>query len=338
MENAPTITNDTEPVDSAPDAGADSIGASMEAAYDRVNPDQGSEPESGHVSSDEEYTESFEPEQPAETVESTGVRMPQAWSKEQAEVWNSLTSDAQRYVAERELQAQRRISELGNLAKRGDWIEEFESYRSHGAVPLGNDGQPLSASQVVESALEFDHLLRQNPVETIARLAHAHGVDLGGLAGVQAPQGVDPQYIRQQVLDEVAQQQAQQQAHQYAAKEQWLRGELERYTAGKEDYWDKIEGEIIAQVSLLRSMNPARLQSDPLPVLKEAEQRALRITGLDPDAKSKAAEQKKKADEARRLASMNVGRCGVSGRSSVSNQSWETTLADTYDKIHSYRR
>jgi hypothetical protein len=85
-------------------------------------------------------------------------------------------------------------------------------------------------------------------------------------------------------------------------------------------------------------MNPTKAESDPLGLLRDAEKRALKQLGIDPDEKSKLAEQKKKADEARRLQSMNVGRRGLGGRSSTTNQSWDQTLADTYDRIHNFRR
>jgi hypothetical protein len=69
---------------------------------------------------------------------------------------------------------------------------------------------------------------------------------------------------------------------------------------GKE-YWARIEDEVIAQVHALKSMNPKKAASDPLGLLRDAEKRALKQVGIDPDEKTKAAEAKKKADDARRL-------------------------------------
>src|SRR5262245_50640596 len=40
--------------------------------------------------------------------------MPQSWAAERAEMWGKLDRSAQDYIAQRELEAQRKISELGN--------------------------------------------------------------------------------------------------------------------------------------------------------------------------------------------------------------------------------
>jgi hypothetical protein len=87
---------------------------------------------------------------------------------------------------------------------------------------------------------------------------------------------------------------------------------------------------------LLGSRLPQSVKCRHRPV-EEAEQRALKQLGIDPDEKTKLAEQKKKADQARRLASLNVGHRGL-GRAVTQSQSWEETLRDTYDRIHDYRK
>jgi hypothetical protein len=84
-------------------------------------------------------------------------------------------------------------------------------------------------------------------------------------------------------------------------------------------------------------MNPAKAASDPLGLLRDAEKRALKQLGIDPDATSKAAEAKRKADQAKRLASMNVGKSSL-GRAVSANQSWEETMADAYDRATNHRR
>jgi hypothetical protein len=356
MESEVTTISDSEPADTSSDAGAD-IGETMEAVYDAHNPGHADQPhlsgeESEHVSSDEVQGESFAPEQPAETVEPpTDVRMPQAWSKEQAAVWNSLTPDAQRYIAERELQAQRRISELGHLAKQqpsnDDFGQQFESIRAQGLVPLGDDGQPLSAPQVIESALAFDQALRQSPAEAITALAAAHNVDLAALAGAQG-HGPKVEYdqfqqayntFQQELARQKADHQAilQQQQQDQAARYQWVSSAIDQFASGKE-HWSAIEDEVIHQAAVLKSRDPARAASDPLGLLHEAEQRALKVKGIDPDTKKKSVQAKKIADQAKRMASLNVGKRGLDSRSSTATQSWDQTLADVYDRIHNYRR
>jgi hypothetical protein len=116
----------------------------MEAVYDSHHGSDQDSDASEYVSNETETlpTENFAPEQPVETP--TSLQMPQAWGKSQEAIWNGLTPDAQRYVAQRELEAQRRISELGHLAKHGDVGQTFESYKAQGLVPHGEDGQPLT--------------------------------------------------------------------------------------------------------------------------------------------------------------------------------------------------
>jgi hypothetical protein len=350
MEDVQTITEDTAPADTSPDSDTSptsdaDMTAEMGQIFDAHNPGSDNEP-SEHVDEVDSTESSADTEQPVETVESpTSVRMPQAWSKEQAEVWNSLTPDAQRYVAQRELEAQRRISELGHLAKQqpgiDDFGQQFESIRAQGLVPLGDDGQPLSAPQVVESALAFDQALRQNPAEAITALAQAHGLNLAELAGVQGS-AADVEYLQQSyaTLQQQVEQQRlaiqQQQQADYAAREAWLAGEIEKYTAGKE-YWPSIESEVIHQTAVLRQANPSRAQLDPLGLLREAEQRALKVQGVDTDAKKRVAETKRKADQAKRIASLNV-RSRAFSSASPAGQSWEETMAQAYDRATNHRR
>jgi hypothetical protein len=347
-------TNDTGPADTSPDSGAD-IGSTMEAVYDAHNPDQESEP-SEYVSNEPrrsadaalELQENPEDE-PSEIESPPGSQMPLSWGKDREALWSNLDPQTQAFIAQRELEAQRRISELGRTAKHGDIGEAFEHYRAQGVIPLGENGEPLSAPEVLESALAFDRQLRTDPAAAITALANAHGVSLAALAGVQSEWEQTYGNLQQELQKQRAeieqwqqqhaqyeQQLQQQRQQQYAAREQWMAGELEKFTSGKA-YWSTIEDEVIRQVEVVRSMAPARLQSDPLSVLKEAEQRALRVMGVDPDEKSKLAEAKKKADQAKRLASMNVGRRGIAGKSAGSG-SWEETLADTYDRIHNFGR
>jgi hypothetical protein len=306
--------HDAEP-DTPPDDGPGTVRETMGKVWDDKDTEQSPVPE------------------PETTESPTGVRMPQAWSKEQAAVWNGLTPDAQAYIAERELQAQRRISELGTLAKGGEVHQVFEHYRNQGLVPLDDSsGELISATRLIESALELDYALRQSPAQVIHALANAHGVDLGQ---AQAPQGVDANLIRQQVYAEISQQQAWQQQQEQAVRARWLLNELDSFTKDK-PYWDKIEDEVMAQVHALKMINPAAVNNDPIGLLRQAEKRALRQTGIDPDEGATKAAAKRKADEAKRISSMNVGRKSL-GRAVSSSQNWEETLANTYDKIHGMR-
>jgi hypothetical protein len=348
MDDAPITTEmATDVADTHPPTTDAEMTSTMATVYDSHHAEE-SEP-SGYVEHGPDSTETYE--QPVETPQSpTGLPMPRSWSASQASVWNSLSPEAQAYVAKRDDEQHRKITELGRKAAEstGEVGQIYEEFRSRGQIPLGEDGREISATQVVRSALDFDQALRQSPAAVIQALAQAHGVKLVE-PGAQGPHVDLEQW--QRAYGEVAQQLErikadhagwqQQTAHQqqqaYDARVQWLAGELNSYFADK-PHWPQIENEVIAQVQALLSQNPART-SDPMGLLRDAEKRAMKITGIDPDAKTKqaaaAAEQKRKADEARRLASLNAK--SRSGRSPSETRDIWDTMANTYDRINGGR-
>jgi len=144
------------------------------------------------------------------------------------------------------------------------------------------------------TALKFDQALRRDPANVIARLAQAHNVDLGQFGGPQVNENQIRQQLHQQIQAEYQQAIAQQQQQQYAAREQWLMGELQRFADSKKEYWnDKIESEVARQISALKSTDGARVEQDPLWAIKEAHDRALTQLGIE--SKEKLAERQRKA-------------------------------------------
>src|SRR5262249_19737840 len=91
--------------------------------------------------------------------------MPQAWGQDKSELWGKLDRSAQEYIAERELQAQQKISELGNQAKASSLDEVIGKYSAH--IPRGPDGQAMSPPAVLESLLQAHYTLEQNPAAAI---------------------------------------------------------------------------------------------------------------------------------------------------------------------------
>ena len=70
--------------------------------------------------------------------------------------------------------------------------------------------------------------------------------------------------------------------------------------------------------------------ADPCAV-KEAEERALKIAGIEPQGKDRTLESMRKAHEAKRIASLNVGSKGLG--KPHSGQTIEQTLRDTYKRM-----
>jgi hypothetical protein len=182
----------------------------------------------------------------------------------------------------------------------------------------------LTAHQKIES----------NPAAAIQLLAQQYGVDLAAFGRPE----VDPiTQIRQQeraaVQSEFQQMLAQQQAQQETARVQYLTEELESFAKGK-DYWPKIEGEVAHQIFAMKSMNEQRVLANPIGAMKEAEERALKIVGIDPKAGDKEIERKRKADAAKRLAAINVGSRGFGGTPKSHGQTLEQTMRDVYHRIN----
>jgi predicted chitinase len=174
-------------------------------------------------------------------------------------------------------------------------------------------------------------------------LARACGVDLARLA--EAP--VDPiQQVQQQARQEIerARQQEresilaqlqQQQQQQAAAYEQQLADFIGQFKADKPN-WDEIESDLVYHVHALRATNPGL---PPHEILKTAYDRALASRPeADPRAKESAqkelAERKRKANEAKRLASLNVKSMIGAAPKSVGKDMY-AEMADIYDRVAS---
>jgi hypothetical protein len=125
---------------------------------------------------------------------------------------------------------------------------------------------------------------------------------------------------------------AQQQAQQRAQREQYLTAEISRFADGK-DYWDKVQPEIERQIHGLKATDAARVEQDPLWALTEAHDRAVKQAGIL--TKEVAAERKRKADEAKRLASLNARSNGGQSPITASRNIWDNaSWGAIYDRVN----
>ena len=190
-------------------------------------------------------------------------------------------------------------------------------------------------TQVMHHLLAANDALERNPAEAIQWLANHYGVDLGSLG--QAPP--DPQQEAQTLLQQAqqealrsfqAQQQWEQQQQQQAMAQQ-LTQHVERFASDK-PHWADLEPEILHHVTGLRGTNP---EMDPREILQTAYAKALAANPQYDVAKK--SEIKRRADEARRLASMNVKSIGGAiARSGGKN--WANDLGKIYDFVQSRGR
>ena len=179
--------------------------------------------------------------------------------------------------------------------------------------------------------------LERDPEGAIRYLANHHGIDLARL-------GPNPDELSQmrngysqfqQYQQQWVQQQQQARQQKQAQRFNWLERECESFKAEK-GYWNEsFETAVLQQIEAIKATNPGRVMIDPIGVLKEAESRAIKVTGIS--TQSSMAELKKKADEAKRLASINVRSKGIRG-AAPANQSMRQTMTDVFERLHGSRK
>lgn len=335
---APTQT--AEPVNTM-----DALTQTMSAAYDKINPPReeggqfaAKEPAEGADQSDaaaettdQAQKEGSEPEPPA-------IAPPNSWSAEMKAKFASLPPDVQAYAAQRESDAHKQISQLGQTVKTLG--ELFEPLRQ----VCGQKG--VSERDGLGFLLNAHSRLESNPVEAIAWLAQSYGVDLRQYVAQNG--GDQSAYARSLVARaERAERTAQEALNRLNAREH---SEMERARASLisviEDFakdkpdFAELENDVLIQVQAIRSAEPSL---EPNAVLAKAYEAArwanpqVRTRLLDAqrqEAETKrVTEAKKKADEAKKAGSLNVK--SAHGSSPARKGSWEETLREVGERLAS---
>jgi len=162
---------------------------------------------------------------------------PQSWAQEHHPHWQAVPEQLRGYIHQRESEATKRISELGQTASAHKEIAgAFERYGMH-QMPAG-----LTHAKVIEGLLAAGQALKTNPGAVIAHLAKANGVDLAQLIGFG---GNAPKML------ETLGRRAEQAEQQVAA----LRAELARRDALGRDAEQKRRSENARQVAEAKRQN-----------------------------------------------------------------------------------
>ena len=146
-----------------------------------------------------------------------------------------------------------------------------------------------------------------------------------GTVGNSAPQVEQLHHHYAQQIEMMRNEQAQQRQQQ----EQHLTAAINRFADGK-PYWALIENQVVQQLFALKMSDPGRVQADPMGALQEAEKQALTLAGIEPPERK--AEARKKADEARRLASLNVRSSSSSPR--TDHKTMEEEMQEVYERLN----
>ncbi len=269
-----------------------------------------------------------QPETPAEEPASPAIAPPASWSADQAAKWATLPPDVQAYVAQRESEAHKAISEKGARAAMYDAVEAAVGDRK--TMLIHNYG---SVERGIDTLLNIAMNAGQRPAEFIQSFAQQHRIDLSQLAkpaGNPAAHG-DPQiqHLSQTVDSLQAQLQQQEQARAEAALSAQIREFSEAKGAdGKalRPHFDAVRGEMAAfmQAGVVKSLDEAYTKAvranDAVWAQVQAEQSAARQA-------SEQAKAAKIAADARKAASVNIRPVGSVAGSPVRGQTMRDTMA-----------
>ena len=312
----------SEPV-SQPDAS--SFDKSFEQVHDRVDPPRES---NGQYRRPPEYRPEAPPSEAPELEAQEPKQTPNkpvSWSPKIAEKWGSLDPEIQQEILRREQDVQRYATKTGEAVKSAQAINAvIEDY----AARLPEQERAIPRQEHVKLLYAANEALRTDPVRAIQYLAQAHGVDLAQLAGGQTQQA-EPSaedLIRQaqeHAYAQARQQYEMQEQQRWQAQATQLAEHVNKFASDK-PHWAELEPEILHHVYAARSANP---EMDPRQILQTAYDKALAANPQYDVAKK--SEIKRRADEARRIASMNVKSIG--GVIARSGGKWQDDLGRIYD-------
>lgn len=368
---APEATPDEGPASAGGDFTTD-IDKTLSEAYDRITtdePDEKPADEPAERARDEQGRFAKEPTQDApETAapeEITGqpqktdgepaegddqapqaIEVPNSWSADVAAKWTDLPPDMQEYIAGRESEAHKQITQQGTELKDYQPIREVLDHFKpmlNGREPAAFVGELFQAAQSLET----------NPVEAIKYLANAYGVDLAQFMPSQSTDAVDDDYadpaikqLQTQVsqLGDLMTAQTRQNSTAVASQHQAQVAEAERVVAefaeGK-DHWENVEADVGRRIDFLRQSRPYATHETLLQsaydeaIWANPEVRAAILKGQQSaEAETRKEEAEKKQQQAKTMAAINVS-SETSSQSPIDDIAWddEQALDRLYDKV-----
>lgn len=157
----------------------------------RVETAEAPEPAATETTDQPEATAAPEPAQPV-------IEAPASWSAEKKAIWATLPPEAREYIAQRESDAHKAISEKGARAKLADELEAaVGDYKT--ALIADHGSLPRAVNTLVNIAMQAG----ADPAAFVRWFSQQHRLDLAQLAGVQgqaqAPQDQRYTAVEQEV-------------------------------------------------------------------------------------------------------------------------------------------
>ena len=352
VESAPV--ENVAPAPSTPEAPLWEPGtteARMAEVFDRLNPQERvNRTETGKFESKEPIADqttdpTTEGQTPTETAPpepaSPAIEAPQSLPAALRDKWSSVPPEVAEWAAKREAESHKRITELGETAKAAEQIRNVvERYRP--------SLRGLQAEQAIDKLFAANDFLDKDPVQGIQWLAQAYGVDLSRFAqhGEQGDQPAESAHVQalnakidrlERALADTSNRVMSREQQEQNARLQTLAKLEDDFAKGKEDHWSDIYDDVADQVKIVITREP---DLSPEKAIQKAYERALKlrddISGKLNEAKAKAeaekaeAEKKRKADEAKKHASLNVR---SSNAATPKKGNWEDTMRDVANRL-----
>jgi len=255
------------------------------------------------------------PDQPTEQgtePAAPAIDPPRSWSAEMQAKFNALPPEVRTYVAERDKETFRQISQMGAQIKAVEPVRNVLEQQRDYLQRIGRTPED-AVTQLFKASRSLD----QNPAATIKWLADSYKVDLHQLAlnQQQAPAvaQTDPRLearLRRMEAEATQRTQAEQ-----IARQQNVASTIEKYAQDKSHpHFNDLEDEILAQIPGIQKLNP---HLPPEQVLDQAYEKA---KWAHPTVRQRILTDQQKADEAKRKAE-NAKQVAEAKRQGPLNQS-----------------
>jgi hypothetical protein len=288
---------------------------------------------------------------------------PANWDAAYKDHWGKLPPEVQKFISEREQKTHQTLDRQGQVIKYFEPISGVLQTMNQLGV------QPGTEAQMIQSWMQADRYLSQNPSEALKWLAQQYNVDLAQIAGQpQQPAQQnpiddlfkDPRYdtlakqneALQQKLAALEQQQ-QKVVGSLTAREQaeaqrqtaYISEQIQKFASDR-PYFAQLEDEITHEVNLIKAKEPS------LPIDKLLDKAYDRAIYANPQIRERVLADQRKAEmekaqkeaavktaQAKKLSSMNV-RTGASASTPTFDGRWDDgdKLSALYDQISTGRR
>lgn len=279
-----------------------------------------------------------QPEQPtAETAPSPSIEPPVAWSADAKAKWAALPPDVREYIAQRESEAHKAITQTGERLKGYEALDAVIGPRRDALkATWGNEGAAL------QQLFQLSDFATSDPAGFVHWFAQQNRVDLSRLASASAAAPADPQVAA--LHHKVATLETTLTQQQMQAMENDIRNFAEAKSADGNPlrpHFNEVRVEMgrLMQAQLATTLDDAYAKAirtnDAVWAKVQAEEAASRAKAAAEAEAKRIAAQAKAAAEAKKSASVNVRSVGAVSGSPVRPQTMRETMEAVFRQSQS---